>query len=266
MTYLTFLEYLLEDAGKMALTLRGRTSSRVKDSDVNQVVTQADIVIGSRIERRILEQFPRDSIIAEESGVVRGTSPVTWVIDPIDGTSNFSAGSPLFGVMVGVLEYGTPVAGGVALPALSETYVAEVGQGAFWNGSRFKRDSRADLSRQLFAYGIDIYPSEIEFDCRVLGRIASLCGGIRMSNSVFDCMMVATGAYGGFMHRRNRIWDCVAPQVVIEEAGGIFSTVDGGLIDYMNPLEKVTHIFSILTSGCNFHTTIVDTVRECNSD
>ncbi|MFI7019980.1 inositol monophosphatase family protein [Streptomyces sp. NPDC050164] len=264
MTYLTFLEYLLEDAAKMALTLRGRTPSQIKDSDVNQVVTQADMVIGRRLERRIHEQFPHDSIIDEESCAVPGTSSVTWIIDPIDGTSNFAAGSPLFGVMVGVLEHGTPLAGGVALPALSETYVAEVGQGAYRNGTRLKRDAKADLSRQLFAYGIDIYPSEIENDCRILGRIASLCGGVRMSNSVFDCMMVATGAYGGFMHRRNRIWDCVAPQVVIEEAGGIFSTMDGDPVDYVNPLEKTTRIFPILTSGHTFHKTIVDAVREFN--
>ena len=262
MTYSSFLESLLEDAVKMAMSFPRRTPSRIKDGDANQVLTPADTAIGDQIRRRIRERFPHDSVIDEESGPVRGTSSITWIIDPIDGTSNFAVGSPLFGVMVGVLRNGTPVAGGVALPALSETYVAEIGQGAYRNGNRLDIRADSDVSQQLIAYGIDIYPSEIEFDCGILAKIASRCRGIRMSNSVFDCMMVASGAYGGFMHRHNRIWDCVAPQVIIEEAGGVFSTFDGHTLDYTNPLTKTADVFSILTSGPGCHESLVSIIRE----
>lgn len=256
MAYLTFLESLLEDAGKLAMSFPRGMSSRVKNTDRNQVVTQADTVIGRQIARRIRASFPDDGVIDEESVSVPGTSPFTWVIDPIDGTSNFAAGSPLFGIMVGVLDEGRPVAGGVTLPAVAETYVAETGQGAYWNGSRLTLADDDDVSRQLIAYGMDIHPSEISLDCRILADVAACCRGVRMSNCIFDCMMVARGAYGAFMHRRNALWDCVAPQVVIEEAGGMFSTMTGGVPDFSYPLARTTEVFSILACRPSFHEAI----------
>ncbi|MFI2261217.1 inositol monophosphatase family protein [Streptomyces tubercidicus] len=262
MTHQTFLESLLKDAGSLAMTFPPRMASRIKNTDANQVVTAADMAIGSQIKSRIQEKFPHDSVIDEESGAVRGTSPITWIIDPIDGTSNFAVGSPLFGVMVGVLEHGKPVAGGVALPALSETYIAEVNQGAYLNGNRLEIAPDGDLKHQLIAYGMDIHPTEISLDCQILAGVASLCRGVRMSNSIFDCMMVAKGAYGASMHRRNQIWDCVAAQVIIEEAGGIFSAMDGRALDYKDPLTKTTEVFSILASGPGFHAAMTATARE----
>ncbi|GAA3693883.1 inositol monophosphatase family protein [Streptomyces iranensis] len=262
MTYLNFLESLVEDAGKLAMTFPQNMPSRIKGADRNQVVTSADLAIGSQIRRRIRERFPDDSVIDEESGAVRGASPITWIIDPIDGTSNFAAGSPLFGVMVGVLKHDKPVAGGVALPAFSETYVAEAGEGAYCNETRLRIKARGDLAQQLIAYGMDIHPSEISLDCRMLAGIASCCRGIRMSNSIFDCMMVAKGAYGGFMHRRNQIWDCVAAQIIIEEAGGMFTDMNGRPLDYSYPLTKTADVFSILACGPDFHRTITDITRD----
>lgn len=253
MRYLTFLEALLADAGKLAMSFPARMSSRTKGTDPNQVVTEADLAIGDEIRRRIRDGFPADSIIDEESGPVRGTSSVTWIIDPIDGSSNFAAGSPLFGVMVGVLDHGEPVAGGVTLPAFSETYVAEAGQGAYLDGARLTIEPAGELSEQLVAFGMDIHPAGTALDCRILSRIGNCCRGIRMSNSIFDCMMVAKGVYGGFMHRRNRIWDCVAAQVIIHEAGGAFTEMDGRALDYADPLTRTGDNYSILACGPRFH-------------
>ncbi|MEV8057728.1 inositol monophosphatase [Streptomyces antimycoticus] len=262
MTYLTFLESLIEDAGKLAMTFPKSMPSRVKNADRNQIVTSADLVLGSQIRRRIRERFPDDSVVDEESGAVCGASPITWIIDPIDGTSNFAAGSPLFGVMVGVLEHDKPVAGGVALPAFSEIYVAAAGEGAYCNESKLRIKADGDLAQQLVAYGMDIHPSEIDLDCRILAGIAARCRGVRMSNSIFDCMMVAKGAYGGFMHRRNHIWDCVAAQIIIEEAGGIFSDMDGRPLDFTNPLTRTADVFSILACGPGLHGAITDITRD----
>jgi myo-inositol-1(or 4)-monophosphatase len=253
MTCLEFLESLLEEAGKLAMSFPSRMSGRVKHADPNQVVTEADVAIGDLMRQRIRDEHPHDSIIDEEHGAVAGTSARTWVVDPVDGTANFAAGSPLFGVMVGVLEHGEPVAGGVALPALSETYVAEVGKGAYLDGTRLTIEQAGDLSQRLVAYGMDIHPSEVALDCRMLSGIATLCRGIRMSNSIVDCMMVAKGVYAAFMHRRNHIWDCVAPHVIVQEAGGSFSAMDGRAIDYRDPLTRTEENFSILACGPQFH-------------
>lgn len=265
-SYLTFLESLLEDAGKVAMAFPRGMPSRIKKADANQMVTAADILIGGQISRRISEKFPHDSVIDEEAGTVCGKSPVTWVIDPIDGTSNFAAGSPLFGVMVGILEHDRPVAGGVTLPALRETYVASAGHGAYRNGNRLEIKADGDLGEQLIAYGIDFHPAEITLDCEILAGIASRCRGIRMSNSIFDCMMVARGAYGAFLHRRNHIWDCVAAQTIIEEAGGVFSSMDGSALDYRNPLTKTAQVYSILAAGPGAHQALTDVVRSSVHD
>jgi len=253
MSYLEFLEPVLEDAGDLALSFPPRPAVQVKDADVNQVVTPADLAVGDLIRQRIRRRYPEDGIIDEETGAVAGTSAVTWVVDPIDGTSNFAAGSPLYGVMVGVLDHGRPVAGGVALPALSQTYLAAAGQGAYLDGSRLRMEPRGPLGGELVAYGMDIHPDELALDCRIMSEVATRCRGIRMSNSIFDCMMVAKGVYGAFLHRRNRIWDCVAGQVVIQEAGGTFSAMDGRPIDYQDPLVRLEETFSILACPPEFH-------------
>ncbi|WP_405752569.1 inositol monophosphatase [Streptomyces sp. NBC_00012] len=259
--YLTFLESLLREAAEIALSFPRGLAFRIKDADPNQVVTDADLAIGQKLKSRIHERFPHDSKIDEEWGTVRGTSAITWVIDPIDGTSNFAAGSPLFGIMVGILEHGRPVAGGVSLPALSETYVAAVGHGAYVNGNELELKAGGDMAEQLVAYGMDFHPPETELDYRTMASIASRCRGIRMSNSIFDCMMVAKGVYAASMHRRNRIWDCVAPHVIIQEAGGTFSTMEGDVPDYRNPLTKVTQVYSMLACAPDFHRTVIDITR-----
>lgn len=265
MTYLTFLESLLNDAGKLAMSFPPRMSGRLKGTDPNQVVTYADIAIGDQIRRHIRTAYPDDGLIDEESGAVPGTSPVTWIVDPIDGTSNFAVGSPLFGVMVGVLVHDEPVAGGVALPAFAETYVAEAGRGAYLDGTRLEIQADGDLAQQLVAYGMDVHPDEIALDCRILSSVSIRCRGIRMSNSIFDCMMVAKGAYGAFMHRRNRIWDCVAAQVVVREAGGTFSAMDGRPIDYGHPLTRTEETFSILACAPGFHTAVTAAIAHSGS-
>jgi myo-inositol-1(or 4)-monophosphatase len=256
MSYLGFLRSLLEEAGMLALSFPSRMSAQVKGADSNQVVTQADLAVGDRIRQRIRQEYPADGILDEEAGAAPGTSSVTWIVDPIDGTANFAAGSPHYGIMVGVLERGEPVAGGVVLPALSDTYLAAAGCGSYLNGTRLKVVSDSDLSQELVAYGMDIHPAEVELDCRLLSGISTHCRGLRMSNSIFDCMMVAKGVYGAFMHRRNRIWDCVAGQVIVQEAGGVFSAMDGRAIDYAEPLTRTGDNFSILACAPSFHETL----------
>lgn len=150
----------------------------------------------------------------------------------------------------------------MALPALGETYVAEAGQGAYCNGDRLGIKGDGDLSGELLAYGIDIHPDEIDLDCRILADLGSRSRGIRMSNCIFDCMMVAKGVYGAFIHRHNRVWDCVAAHVVIEESGGVFSAVDGSALNYTDPLTKTAENFSILACGPGFHEAITGVVRQ----
>lgn len=149
MTYLAFLESLLADAGRTVMTLPRRMSVRIKDADANQVVTAADIAIGNQLKSRIHQEYPDDSIIDEESDAVHGKSPITWIIDPIDGTSNFTAGSLLFGIMVGILKDGKPVA---AWSGASCTRRNVRGRG--WAGSLLQRRQAGDKRRRRFVRGV----------------------------------------------------------------------------------------------------------------
>jgi len=97
--------------------------------------------LGKNLITKISQAFPEHNIIDEEVGVIDNNSNYTWVIDPIDGTSNFANGVPTYGIMLGLLENNIPIAGGIALPEFSEIYVAEKGTGAFCNGEKVQVSS-----------------------------------------------------------------------------------------------------------------------------
>lgn len=236
---LTFIEDTLTRASSRAMgffsTVTSTVTSTVKDGDANQVVTEADFAVGRDIIDRIRTVFPEDSILDEETGFHRGTSDNIWVVDPIDGTSNFAAGSPMFGVMLGLLRGSVPVAGGVILPALGELYLAERDGGATCNGRTITVTEEEDLLSVLVAYGIDGNrddPEQTHEEMRLLAGIALNCRNIRTTNSAVDQMMVARGAYGASLNQTSRIWDNVAPAIIIEEAGGVYTDFYGAPVRF----------------------------------
>ena len=108
--YSEFLTEVLEEASAVARDKFGSVTAVTKAADNNQVLTEADLAIGKLLIRSIQNAYPGDSIIDEEAGVIDKKSDYVWVIDPIDGTSNFAQGVPLYGIMVGLLQRGEPVA------------------------------------------------------------------------------------------------------------------------------------------------------------
>ncbi|WP_216206516.1 inositol monophosphatase family protein [Amycolatopsis aidingensis] len=257
-----FLGQVLTESAATARDYFGRVEPGRKGPNGADVVTEADLAIGAAIVRAIGSAFPTDGVVEEETGVLGGTSDTVWVVDPIDGTANFAAGSPLYGVMVGVLRDGAPVAGGVALPAFGELYLAERGAGAHRDGVPLTRAHRGELSESLVAYGIDLdEPARTRRDLATIAAIAEHCQGLRMSNSVFDLIMVATGAYGAFLHRHSQIWDCVAPQVVLTEAGVRCSDFAGAPLDYRDPQARAGQDFAMLAAAPRLHGRLLGLVR-----
>lgn len=251
-----FLTELLEEASAVAREKFGSVSGVVKAGDSNQVLTEADLAIGNLLITRIQRAYPGDSIIDEEAGVIDNKSDYVWVIDPIDGTSNFAQGVPLYGIMVGLLQKGVPVAGAVALPAFSEICLAEKGGGSWCNNRRLTVSADVELRSTLLAYGIDAHPQDPDFtrrECSLLAEIVLSARNIRCSNSVFDAVMVAKGKYGAVLNQTARIWDNVAQQVLIEEAGGIYTDFFGKPIDYSNPLTKIGVNFSFCAAPPALH-------------
>lgn len=250
----------LRDGSQMAMSAFGNVEGTIKDDDPNQVVTAADMAIGKAIQAQIHQTFPHDAMLDEEIGYSPGTSGYTWVIDPIDGTSNFAAGVPLFGVMVGILREGVPVAGGVALPAFGETYLAEAGSGATCNDVPIQVTATPHLADVLVAWGIDGDRSNRDrtfAEARCAGAIALAARNLRGNNSVFDQMMVARGSFGGCLNFSSKIWDNVAPQIIITEAGGIYSDLQGQPLCYQSPGERMAQIYQWVAAPREIHRQLV---------
>lgn len=261
MDYRIFLIEQLKLAAVTANKFFGKVSSSVKPDDSNQVLTEADIQIGEQLVEAVQKVYPDHNIIDEEAGVIDKGSRYTWVIDPIDGTSNFAAASPDYGIMIGLLEETTPIAGGIVTPAHNKLYVAIKGKGATCNGRRIHVTRETELLNTLVSYGIDGHQEAPEFtvkECRVLADIVLAIRNMRNSGSeAIDPMYVAEGRYGGRVNLSSKIWDNVAPQIIAEEAGALWTDVNGDPIDYTDPTHKLDQNFNFCVASPVLHRQLI---------
>ena len=182
---------------------------------------------GEELLRELIEaRWPADGILGEEHGALRPDAPRCWVLDPIDGTSTFVRGVPLFGVLMALVDEGTPVVGVVHLPALSETVSAARRLGCWWNGRRARVSTIDRLDRAL------VLTTSVELD-EAHGRGEGwhrLRARARMARTWSDCYgyaLVATGRAEAMADPIMAPWDVAALVPVVEEAGGVFTDWDG---------------------------------------
>lgn len=264
MNYQSFIQSVLEESSKIANEKFGKVSGTIKGGDSNQILTEADLAIGKLIIEQIEKEYPNYNIIDEEAGVIDNGSEFTWVVDPIDGTSNFAHAVPLYGIMIGLLKKGTPIAGGIALPYFNEIYLAEKGNGTSINEEKVTVTSEQKLINTLVCYGMDAYqdnPDITYAETKLLGEVILSIRNYRTSNSAFDLILVAKGSYGGLLNRTSKIWDNVAQQIIIEEAGGVYTDFFGKPIDYSVPLTKVKDNFTFCTASPILHKQLQDIIH-----
>ena len=250
------IEALKEASGIANRNFKKVKSVSVKQGDNNQVLTETDLEIGSFLIEKISRFYPDHNIIDEEAGVINKNSDYTWVIDPIDGTSNFASQTPLYGIIIGLLHKAFPMFGGIALPFFNEIIIAEKGKGAYCNRERMSVSKENRLLSSLVAYGIDGYqndPGKTHNECKILSDIILSIRSLRMAGSVFDGVMVAKGRYGAFLNKTSKIWDNVGQQIIIEEAGGIYTDFFGYAIDYSNPLNRIGENFTFCAGAPELH-------------
>lgn len=265
MEYSTFIRQILEKAAGIAKQYFGKVSATTKAEDNNQVLTQADIEIGQLIISQIRDTYPMHNIIGEETGVIDRQSHYTWVVDPIDGTSNFAVGLPFYGIMVGLLKDAIPIAGGMNLPYFSEIYITERGKGAFCNERKLAVTKETNLLSALVTYPIDGYqdrPEVTRNECRLLAEIILGIRNLRTTGSMYDALMVAKGSVGGFLNRTSKIWDNVAPQLIIEEAGGKYTDFWGKPMDYATPLNKSKANFTVCAAAPKLHKKLQEIIHQ----
>lgn len=254
--YRDFIQSVLEEASVIARSSFGRVTGSSKGDDNNQVLTETDLEIGKLIVTKAQETYPEFNIIDEEAGIINKASKHTWVIDPIDGTSNFASGVPEYGIFIGLLEGGTPIAGGIALPSFTEIYTAEKGKGTLCNKRPIRVTNETRLLSSLVAYGIDGHQEDPAITYEETKALADIILGIRnlrTSNSVYDFALVAKGAYGGCLNRTSKIWDNVGPHIIIEEAGGVYTDFYGQPMNYSDPLSKVDDNFTLCAASPILH-------------
>lgn len=256
MQYKDFIIEILNEVSKIARDNFGKVTGKTKKDDNNQVLTETDLSISKAIISHIRKEFPQHNLIDEETGIIDNHSNLTWIIDPIDGTSNFASGVPTYGIMLGLLDGGSLIAGGIALPSFNEIYWALKGNGAFCNGKKINVTTETNLSSVLVSYGIDGYkndPDKTKEECDKLADIIFGIRNLRSSNSCFDVAMVAKGNYGAWLNKTQKIWDNVVEQIIIEEAGGKVTDFYGQPLTYENPLINIETTFTMCAASPPLH-------------
>jgi myo-inositol-1(or 4)-monophosphatase len=198
-------------------------------------VSSADIKAEKTLFEELSRARPGYGFVMEERGVVEGTDKTNrWLVDPLDGTTNFLHGIPHFAISIGLEREGVLVAGVVYNVVRDELFWAEKGQGAYLNDRRLRVAGRADMRDALFACGTpfhgkaghDVALAEIE---RVIAKTA---GVRRFGAAALDLAYVAAGRFDGYWERNLNVWDIAAGAVIVREAGGVVNEIDGG--DFMN--------------------------------
>ena len=196
-------------------------------------VSAADLKAEETLIEELSRARPGYGFLAEESGTVDGTDKThRWIIDPLDGTTNFLHGLPHFAVSIGLEREGELVAGVVLDPIKDELFWAEKGQGAWVNSRRLRVSGRTDLSTALLATGIPYMGREgLETFLREMAHLTARTSGIRRYGAAaLDLAYVAAGRYEAFWETGLSPWDFAAGTVLVREAGGMISAIDGSQI------------------------------------
>ncbi|MBN2415663.1 inositol monophosphatase [bacterium] len=193
-------------------------------------VTELDRLSEETIIRIIKASWPDHGIIAEESGSENSEALVRWIIDPLDGTANYVRGIPVFAVSIGIMA-GDELTGGVIYnPVLEELFTAEKGKGARLNGNELRIADPGTLDRALLATGFPWrFPEAIDAYTEGLAALIRSAGGIRrLGAAAVDLAYTACGIFDGFWEMRLKPWDIAAGAVIVREAGGIVTDMQGG--------------------------------------
>jgi myo-inositol-1(or 4)-monophosphatase len=231
---------------------------RIKESQ-SSVVTEADLKSESVIINMLADNYPEHNIISEEGGFRNNNSEFTWVVDPLDGTSNFAAGIPWFGVLITLFENNIPVLAGAYLPVSDTLYYAEKGGGAFKNNYPMPEIRDRKLRDSLIAFSVD-YSDDEEFLNKGISLykfIIQNSRNIRSTNSLFDFTYIAEGKLGGCVNLYTKVWDISGLGLIIREAGGMMTDIYGNEIIYQIGDDLLTRNFPVIAGSFD----IVESLR-----
>ncbi len=243
------------EAGEIIRESFGKNFLVEQKTNLSDLVTEVDKKAEETIINFIRKEFPTHGILAEESGSQKNTSEYLWVVDPLDGTTNFAHGFPIFAVSIGVQKNGETVCGVVYDVMRDEIYSAEKGSGSFRNGQKLKVSTNDDLRKSMlvtgFPYNIAENPDNA-FE-RFIACLKNVRAVRRLGSAALDFCYVAAGAFDAFWEVYLHPWDICAGKLLVEEAGGFVTNFEGGTIDIYSK--------QILASNNKIHSNMIKLLR-----
>ena len=219
-------------------------------------VSRADIAAEKIIRDELMGARPNYGWLAEESAEEKGADPTRrWIVDPLDGTTNFLHGLAHWAVSIALEHKGEIVSAVVFDAAKDEMFVAEKGQGAWLNESRLRVSSRRTMIDALFATGLPFANRpELPDTLQDLARLLPQCSGVRrLGAAALDLTYVAAGRYDGYWERGLNAWDIAAGILILKEAGGLIDTIEPG--------RDPVHNGDVIATNAELHEKLLGTIR-----
>lgn len=217
-------------AGSITRTARDLDKMSVEKKSQNDFVTEADKAAEESLIESLLGAYPEHSILTEEQGWVGDkNAEFTWIIDPIDGTTNFMHGHPQYAISIGLLHKGAIQQAVVYAPAVNDMFIASRGVGAFLNERRIRVSRRFNMNECLIGTGFPVVDqSKLDDYLASLKAVITKTAGVRREGAAsLDLCNVAAGRTDGFWEMNLKQWDYAAGSLILQEAGGIVTDFSG---------------------------------------
>ncbi len=234
-SFLESAQAIAREAGALLVEYyRRRVEVRLKGEF--DLVTEADLASEKLVLERLRQEFPDHRIVAEESGGRQSESEYCWYVDPLDGTTNFAHGFPVFCVSLGLELAGELIAGVIFDPLRNEMFSTERGAGAWLDGERIQVSPTARLADSLVATGFPNRKRSKSINVHFYHQLAMLTHGVRRAGSAaLDLAYVACGRLDAFWEFGLNPWDMAAGLLLVTEAGGARSEMQGGRHNLRSP-------------------------------
>lgn len=247
-SYFKVCERAVREAGMILRDMLGKISVRHKKNPFD-LVTEADLAAQKTIERIVVEAFPDHGFLGEEDTPARSKAAdepaFCWVADPLDGTTNYVHGVPLFCTSLALVRDGDPICGAVYNPIMDEFFAARKGEGAFLNGVSIQSSSYHTLGEALVSVSFPTVVREDTPDLRAFLKSVPVCQALRRTGSTaLNLAYVAAGRFDATWSFKPHPWDVAAGALLVREAGGTVSRPDGGdfhVMDDPSPICAVAN-------------------------
>lgn len=214
-------KYLLKEFKKLTL-------SKIKAKTLHEIVTPADLKSEKIILDLIFKNFPEHSVMTEEREKIIKKSPFTWVIDPLDGTTNFAMKNPIWSIAISLWKGNEPLFGLAFAPAMGELYIAETGKGAYLNGKKIQVSKKTKISKSLLTFCHGHRLSDIKKVIKLYQKFKLKARDLRqLGSAAIEMSFVAAGRTEAIMIPGAHPWDVASGTIIVREAGGQVTDFEG---------------------------------------